>query len=154
MIAQTQPLGLQIRRCIRWSSTKWSPCRAAPEGGRRRRRRGGGGRVHRRRRPRRRRVPRFTPYRKNAARGFYDFLTANFRTEDEEPLHRFFAGDTMILEQSMTGSVIGEMLGIPGNGRRVTFRILHVFDFRDGLVSREQVWIDIGAIVAQLTTAP
>ena len=90
---------------------------------------------------------------KDAAREFYGFLTANFRTEDEEPLNRFFDGDTMVLEQSMTGSVIGEMLGIPGHGRRVTFRILHVFDFRDGLISREQVWIDTGAIVAQLTAS-
>ena len=87
---------------------------------------------------------------KDAAREFYRFLTANFRTEEEEPLNRFFDGDTMILEQNMTGTVIGEMLGIPGNGRRVTFRILHVFGFRDGLISREQVWIDSGAIVAQL----
>lgn len=88
---------------------------------------------------------------KDAAREFYRFLTANFRTEKEEPLNRFFDGDTMILEQNMTGTVIGEMLGIPGNGRRVTFRILHVFGFREGLISREQVWIDSGAIVAQLT---
>jgi steroid delta-isomerase-like uncharacterized protein len=88
---------------------------------------------------------------KDAAREFYQFLTANFRTEEEEPLNRFFDGDTMIIEQNMTGSVIGEILGIPGNGRRVTFRILHVFAFRDGLISREQVWIDSGAIVAQLT---
>jgi predicted ester cyclase len=57
----------------------------------------------------------------------------------------------MILEQNMTGTVIGEMLGIPGNGRRVTFRIFHVFGFRDGMISREQVWIDSGAIIAQLT---
>jgi steroid delta-isomerase-like uncharacterized protein len=88
---------------------------------------------------------------KDAAREFYRFLTANFRTEDETPLNRFFDGDTMILEQSMTGTVIGEMLGIPGNGRRVTFRILHVFGFSNGLISREQIWIDSGAIVAQLT---
>ena len=88
---------------------------------------------------------------RDAARGFYEFLTANFRTDEEKPLNRFFDGDNMILEQTMTGTVIGEMLGIPGNGRRVTFRILHVFGFRDGLISREQVWIDSGAIVAQLT---
>jgi predicted ester cyclase len=43
------------------------------------------------------------------------------------------------------------MLGIPGNGRRVTFGILHVFGFRDALICREQVWIDSGAIVAQLS---
>jgi steroid delta-isomerase-like uncharacterized protein len=88
---------------------------------------------------------------KAAARGFYEYLTANFRTENEEPLHRYFDGDTMVLEQKMTGTVIGEMLGIPGNNRRVTFGILHVFDFRDGLICREQVWIDSGAIAAQLT---
>ena len=52
----------------------------------------------------------------------------------------------------MTGTVIGELLGIPGNGRRVTFGILHVFTFRDRLISREQVWIDSGSIAAQLTT--
>ena len=57
----------------------------------------------------------------------------------------------MILEQNMTGAVIGEMLGIPGNGQRVSFRILHEFSFRDDLISREQVWIDSGAIAAQLT---
>jgi steroid delta-isomerase-like uncharacterized protein len=88
---------------------------------------------------------------KEAARAFYEYLTANFRTESEEPLHRFFDGDNMILEQTMTGTVTGEMIGVPGNGRRVTFGILHVFGFRDGLIGREQVWIDSGAIVAQLT---
>ena len=88
---------------------------------------------------------------KEAARDFYRFLTANFRTEDEQPLHQFATSDALVLEQLMTGTVIGEMLGIPGNGRKVSFRILHVFEFRDGLVSREQVWIDSAAIVEQLT---
>jgi len=90
---------------------------------------------------------------KEAARDFYRFLTANFRIEEEQPLNRFFDGDTMIGEQNMTGTVIGEMLGIPGQGRRVTFRILHVFGFREGLISREQVWIDSAAIVGQLTAS-
>lgn len=89
---------------------------------------------------------------KNAAREFYGFLTANFRTEGEQPLHQFVTDDALVLEQQMTGKVIGEMLGVPGNGRTVTFRILHIFEFRDGLVSREQVWIDSAAIVAQLST--
>ena len=66
---------------------------------------------------------------KDAARDFYGFLTANFRTEGEEPLNRFFDGDTMILEQNMTGAVIGEMLGIPGNGRKVTFRMAVPVEF-------------------------
>lgn len=88
---------------------------------------------------------------KEAARAFYGVLTANFRTEDEVPIRRWFVDDTMFLEQRMTGTVIGEMLGIPGNGRRITFGIFHVFEFSAGLISREQIWLDTGAIAAQLT---
>jgi steroid delta-isomerase-like uncharacterized protein len=88
---------------------------------------------------------------KDGARAFYDELTANFRTEGEEVLHRFATDDTVVLDQVMTGTVIGSMLGLPGNGRRISFRILHVFEFRDGLVSRENVWLDSSAIVNQLS---
>jgi predicted ester cyclase len=63
----------------------------------------------------------------------------------------FEADDFLVLEQDMTGTVIGELLGIPGNGRRITFRLLHVFQFADGKISREQVWLDGGSIVAQLS---
>jgi ketosteroid isomerase-like protein len=44
---------------------------------------------------------------KDAARGFYQQLTADFRTEGEQPTHRYFAGDAMILDQLMTGTVTG-----------------------------------------------
>jgi predicted ester cyclase len=44
-----------------------------------------------------------------------------------------------------------KFLGIAGNGKRISFRLLHVWDFKDGRVSREQVWLDGNAIVAQLT---
>jgi len=88
---------------------------------------------------------------KDGARAFYDELTANFRTEGEEVLHRFATDDAVVLDQVMTGIVIGSMLGLPGNGRRISFRILHVFEFRDGLVSRENVWLDSAAIVNQLS---
>jgi steroid delta-isomerase-like uncharacterized protein len=88
---------------------------------------------------------------KDGARIFYDELTANFRTEGEEVLRRYFSDDSMILEQMMTGTVIGSMLGLPGHGRRISFRILHVFEFRDGLISRENVWLDSAAVAAQLS---
>jgi steroid delta-isomerase-like uncharacterized protein len=93
-----------------------------------------------------------SPHRgKDGARQFYKELTANFRTEGEEVLHRYLADDSMILEQMMTGTVIGSMLGLPGHGRRISFRILHVFEFRDGLISRENVWLDSAAVIAQLS---
>jgi steroid delta-isomerase-like uncharacterized protein len=87
----------------------------------------------------------------DGAHDFYTYLTANFRAESEEVRHRYVSGDAMTLEQMMTGTVVGEMLGIPGHGRRITFRILHVFEFRDGLISRENIWLDSAAIVNQLS---
>jgi predicted ester cyclase len=56
----------------------------------------------------------------------------------------------MILDQEVTGTVTGTFLGLPGNGRRIIFRILHVFELRDGLISRENVWLDGAAIQQQL----
>jgi steroid delta-isomerase-like uncharacterized protein len=88
---------------------------------------------------------------KDAARAFYGELTANFRTEEERPTHRYFSDDAMILDQEMTGTVTGSFLGLAGNGRRITFRVLHVFDFKDGLISRENVWLDGAAIQHQLS---
>lgn len=88
---------------------------------------------------------------KDGAREFYNFLNANVLTESEETLHRCFDGDTMIVDQNMDCTVIGEFMGLPGNGRKIMLRIMHVFDFRDGLISREQVWLDGGGTIAQLT---
>jgi hypothetical protein len=88
---------------------------------------------------------------KEAGREFYKELTANFRTEDERPSRRYVAEDALILDQEMTVTVIGSLLGLPGNGRRITFRILHVFEFKNGLISRENVWLDGGAIQQQLS---
>jgi steroid delta-isomerase-like uncharacterized protein len=88
---------------------------------------------------------------KDAARGFYEQLTANFRTNLEQPTRRYFTDDAMVLDQQMTGTVIGTFLGLAGNGRSITFRILHVFEFRNELISRENVWLDVVAIQQQLS---
>ncbi len=88
---------------------------------------------------------------KDAARRFYEHLTANVRAEEETPTHRYYTANAMTLAQQTTAVVTGSFLGLPGNGRRVTFRILHVFEFRDGLISRENVWLDGAAIAQQLS---
>ena len=89
---------------------------------------------------------------REAARGFYEHLVANFRSETEQPTHAYFTESACVLDQMMIGTVTGSMLGLPGNCQRITFRVLHVFEFRDGLISRENVWLDGGAIQQQLTT--
>ena len=39
---------------------------------------------------------------KDAAREFYGFLAANFRTEGEQPLHEYATDQSLVLEQMMT----------------------------------------------------
>lgn len=88
----------------------------------------------------------------DGAKDFYTYLTANVRTTGETPLHQYTTETgSIVMEAEMSADVIGEFLGLPGNGRNVTFRILHVFDFDDSLIVREQVWLDTGSIVAQLS---
>jgi uncharacterized protein len=45
---------------------------------------------------------------------------------------------------------IGHPFGIDGRNRELQFRLLHVFEFRAGLISRENAWLDVGAIMSQL----
>ena len=86
-----------------------------------------------------------------AASGFYEYLTANFSTETMEEKRAYYGDDFCVVEHDCTGTVPGEFLGIPGHGKRITFRLLHVWEFRDGRISRENVWLDGGSIVHQLT---
>lgn len=65
--------------------------------------------------------------------------------------HSLGKDEAMILKQEMTGTVVGSMLGLPGNDRRVTFRMLHIFEFRDGLINCENVWLESAAVIDQLS---
>ena len=45
---------------------------------------------------------------------------------------------------------VRRLYGAEGYGRPVRFRLLHLFEFRDGLISRENAWLDMLAIQRQL----
>lgn len=87
-----------------------------------------------------------------AARGFYDQLVADLNTEQMTPTREQYGDDFCVVEHQATCVVKGAFAGIPGQGRRVTFRMLHVWDFKDDAISREQIWLDGAAIAAQLTS--
>jgi steroid delta-isomerase-like uncharacterized protein len=89
---------------------------------------------------------------KEAAQGFYEHLTGEIRTEEMVPTRRHYGEDFCVTEHAWSGTVPGAFLGVPGNGKRISFRLLHVWEFRDGLISRENVWLDGGSVVAQLTS--
>lgn len=65
--------------------------------------------------------------------------------------YRLYGDGFVVSDETWTGPVPGQFLGIPGRGRSISFRMLHVFEFEEGLIKRESLWIDSGAAVAQLT---
>jgi hypothetical protein len=88
-------------------------------------------------------------------REFYEALFADTEQTGVTPLHReygeTFAVDDILWEGYTTGTAFG-LKGYPRS--HVSFRLLHVFDFQDGLITRENVWIDYPALEAQLSAAP
>ena len=91
---------------------------------------------------------------KEAAQSFYDQLISDTDTEEMVPTRSYYGEDFCVIEHEWRGTVPGAFLGIPGNGRRIAFRLLHIFEFRDGRISRENAWLDGGAVLQQLTAPP
>ncbi len=88
---------------------------------------------------------------REAAQGFYEYLTKNVATTAMEVNRAWYGEDHCTVEHQWKGTVPGEFLGIPGHGRSISFRMLHVFEFAEGRISRENVWLDGGSIAAQLS---
>ena len=60
-------------------------------------------------------------------------------------------GDAFAVDESIVeGYAHGRPYDLEGYGRPVRFRLLHLFEFRDGLISRENAWLDMLAIQRQL----
>jgi predicted ester cyclase len=88
---------------------------------------------------------------RQAARGFYDALFADLSGEKVTTLRRHYSPDFVVDESLWEGTAPGTPFGIPGGGRRIAFRLLHVFDMApDGRIQRENVWLDLAAILQQL----
>lgn len=86
-----------------------------------------------------------------AARGFYDALFADLSGEKVTTLRRYYGPDFVVDESLWEGTAPGTPFGIPGHGRRIAFRLLHVFDMApDGKIKRENVWLDLASILQQL----
>jgi len=86
-----------------------------------------------------------------AAKNFYDQLIATFVNEEMAPTRTVYGEDHCVVEHRTRGRFPHGFLGAPASDRQVEFRMLHVFEFRGDAISRENVWLDAGAIVAQLT---
>ena len=88
---------------------------------------------------------------RDAARGFYENLFADLSDSKFETIRRYYGEDFMVDESQWSGKAPGRPFGLEGRDRPLTFRLLHVVEFTPtGEIRRENVWIDLAAILQQL----
>jgi ketosteroid isomerase-like protein len=91
----------------------------------------------------------------NRIRAFYEMLFKDLKGEGVTPVRRLYGEDFIVDETIWHGRVEdGRPFLCEGKSGPVSFRLLHVFDLRDGKIAREQVWCDLAAIQQQLCCAP
>lgn len=88
---------------------------------------------------------------REGARPFYEALFADLSDGQVRCLKRLY-GDGFLVDESLwKGNAPGRPFGIEGGNRPLEFRLLHVIEFEDdGHIRRENVWVDLAAIAAQL----
>lgn len=88
---------------------------------------------------------------REGARPFYETMFADLSESTVQSTRRLYGDGFLIDESVWRGKAPGRPFGLEGKGRPLTFRILHVMEFTDaGQIQREQVWIDMAAIIQQL----
>jgi uncharacterized protein len=88
---------------------------------------------------------------RSGARPFYETLFADLSEGTSECLRRFYGDDFLVDESLWRGKAPGKPFGLDGKGRPLEFRLLHVIEFADtGEIKRENVWVDLAAIIRQL----
>jgi hypothetical protein len=81
---------------------------------------------------------------------YYRGLLAGLRITEFESVRRRYGRNHAVDESILHGVAEGSVLGISGAGREVHVRLLHVFDFSGGLISRESAWLDVATLQQQL----
>ena len=91
---------------------------------------------------------------REAARPFYETLFADLADGEVKSLRRWH-GDNFLVDESLwRGTAPGRPFGIEGRGRPLEFRLLHIIEFTEGGdISRENVWVDLAAVIRQLPQA-
>lgn len=88
---------------------------------------------------------------RDAARPFYEALFNDLAGSEVRGLRRLYGDDFLVDESLWCGRAPGRPFGLEGRGRPLEFRLLHVVEFEgSGMIRRENVWVDLGAIARQL----
>jgi predicted ester cyclase len=90
-------------------------------------------------------------YGPEGARAFYKALFTDLADGKVTSTRRLYGEDFLVDDSTWRGRAPGRPFGIEGKNRRLEFRLLHVVEFDPaGDIRRENVWIDLAAIQAQL----
>ncbi|SEA19940.1 ester cyclase [Variovorax sp. YR216] len=85
------------------------------------------------------------------ARPFYEALFNDLSDSSVECTRRLYGDNFMVDESMWRGRAPGRPFGLEGRDRPLEFRLLHVVEFTDaGDIRRENVWLDLAAIIRQL----
>lgn len=85
------------------------------------------------------------------ARPFYETLFADLSDGKVTTKRRLYGNNFLVDESLWEGNAPGRPFGLEGRNRPLSFRLLHVMQFSDaGEIARENVWVDLAAIIQQL----
>jgi hypothetical protein len=88
---------------------------------------------------------------RDGARPFYQALFADLSDGKVECLNRLYGDGFLVDESVWRGRAPGRPFGLAGKNRPLEFRLLHVIEFAgNGDIKRENVWVDLAAIIQQL----
>jgi len=85
------------------------------------------------------------------ARPFYQALFADLAEGKVTSTRRLYGENFLVDDSVWEGTAPGRPFGLEGRGRPVRFRLLHLVEFaEDGKIGRENVWVDLAAMIQQL----
>ena len=88
---------------------------------------------------------------KAKVRDYYAMLFETVKGERVTPLKRYYGDDFVVDETLWHGEMTdGRAFLCDGKSGKVSFRLLHIFEFENGKITREQAWCDLAAIQRQL----
>ena len=85
---------------------------------------------------------------------FYEALFADLADGKVVCERRLYGDNFLVDESTWEGRAPGRPFGIEGRNRPLKFRLLHVVEFNaKGELQRENVWVDLAALMRQLPQA-
>lgn len=90
-------------------------------------------------------------YGRQGPKQFYEQMFADLSESKVTVVKRLYGERFLVDESIWEGRAPGRPFGLEGRNRPLRFRLLHVIEFSpEGLIQRENVWLDMLAILQQL----